>query len=100
MKTLLHPKAEEFLDSLESPQRAKAFHVIELLQEYGSDLRMPHSRKVGDKLFELRVLGVKNVRIFYTYHKRSAVLLHGFIKKTQETPRREIETAQQRRKRL
>src|SRR6266576_6270205 len=50
--------------------------------------------KPGRGLFELRV---KASRIFYCFKPGGViVLLHGFIKKSQKTPRREMEIAQKR----
>jgi phage-related protein len=49
---------------------------------------------VGKGLFELRV---KASRIFYCFKPGGViVLLHGFMKKSQKTPRRELEIAQKR----
>lgn len=48
---------------------------------------------VGNNLFELRVRGQQEIRIFYTFYDDKAILLHVFIKKTQKTPAREIEIA-------
>jgi len=67
-----------------------------LLEEFGHKLGMPHSKEVNKNLFELRVRGVQEVRILYGFHKNSIVLLHGFIKKSQKIPKREIFTAQQK----
>lgn len=56
---------------------------------------MPHSRAMGDGLFELRPKGREGIgRGFYCYLMgQEIVLLHGFIKKTQETPKRELKIA-------
>src|SRR5437868_9133523 len=65
--------------------------LIELLAEYGPSLRLPHSRAFGDGLFELRPRGRSGVaRAFYCFMVgRRIVILHAFIKKTQQTPDRE-----------
>ena len=62
------------------------------------ELRMPHSRAVGGGLFELRPRGREGIaRVFYcTRIGRRIVVLHSFLKKTQETPRRELEIARRR----
>lgn len=58
---------------------------------------MPHTRQMGDGLYELRVRGKQEVRIFYIFAKGSTIyLLHAFQKKTQTTPKKELETARQR----
>ncbi|MBI3627133.1 MAG: type II toxin-antitoxin system RelE/ParE family toxin [Candidatus Sungbacteria bacterium] len=48
------------------------------------------SPKVHTKLFELRIHGKQEVRIFYTFHRDEAVLLHGFVKKSKRIPKLEV----------
>ncbi|OGN07259.1 MAG: hypothetical protein A2940_00655 [Candidatus Wildermuthbacteria bacterium RIFCSPLOWO2_01_FULL_48_29] len=91
---------EEFIKSLEEQTIAKVLRTTELLEEYGPQLVMPHSRKIENNLFELRIRGQQEIRIFYTFHKSSAILLHGFVKKSEKTPKKEIKTALQRLKAL
>ena len=64
----------------------------------GADLRMPHSRSLGQGLFELRCKGKEGIgRAFYcTMVGREIVVLHSFIKKTQETPDKELALARKR----
>lgn len=57
---------------------------------------MPHSKSIADGVFELRIRGVQVVRIFYAFHESAAVLLCGFIKKTDKTPKKELLTAMKR----
>jgi phage-related protein len=80
--------------------RAAYAKLTELLTEFGMDLRLPYSRAMGDGLFELRPRGKEGIaRVFYcTLVGRRIVVLHGFIKKTQETPRKELEIAIRRMK--
>lgn len=61
----------------------------------GANLEEPHTKAIGDGLFELRLMGVEGIaRVMYcTLSGRRIVMLHGFIKKTQKTPRAELETA-------
>lgn len=74
--------------------------IIELLMEFGPDLRMPHSRALGGGLFELRPRGREGAgRALYCYVKdRRVIILHAFIKKTRATPARELAIARQRMK--
>jgi phage-related protein len=67
---------------------------------YGPDLGMPHTRAMGDALFELRLKAVEGIaRVFYcTVAGRKIVILHQFIKKSQKTPSREIAVARRRMK--
>lgn len=84
---------EEFLLSLEKSTIAKVLRTVDLLEEFGPKLGMPHSKSIGKGLFELRVRGKSDVRIFYCFHKNAIILLHGFVKKSQKTPRKELLTA-------
>ena len=61
---------------------------------------MPHTRPVGDGLFELRLRAAEGIaRVFYcTLVGRRIVMLHQFIKKSAKTPRKEIEIARKRMK--
>lgn len=65
---------------------------------YGADLRMPHSRAMGGGLFELRPKGAEGIgRVFYcTQVGKRIVVLHSFVKKTQETPDAELRLARKR----
>jgi len=54
---------------------------------------MPYSKPLGFKLYELRTTGKVNIRIFYSFRDSKVILLHAFIKKTQKTPRTEINLA-------
>mgnify|MGYP003393905912 CR=1 FL=1 len=84
---------DKFIRSLEKETVAKVLRTVDLLEIFGNNLSLPHSRKIASGLFELRVRGRQEVRLFYTFCKGDAVLLGGFIKKTQRTPQREIDSA-------
>ena len=80
----------EFIQSLEKDTIAKTIRVIELLEKFGNSLGIPHSKMVLKGIFELRIHGDQNIRIFYAFSKNKAILLHGFIKKTPKIPKKEI----------
>jgi phage-related protein len=58
---------------------------------------MPLSRKLDDGLWELRsrVLG-GIARTLFTVYEQKIILLHGFVKKTQKTPPKELTIAKRR----
>jgi len=93
---LFDSKIEAFVASLEKGTIAKVLRTIDLLELFGNQLALPHSKKVAPRLFELRVRGIQAVRIFYMFYKEEAVLLHGFITKTGRIPSREVKTALQK----
>lgn len=76
--------------------------LIELLAEHGPNLRLPHSRALGDGLFELRPRGRSGIgRAFYCFVvARRVVVVHAFIKKSQQTPDKELKLARKRTKEL
>jgi len=54
------------IDALPADIRASYTRLTELLEEFGLDLRMPHSRAMGGGLFELRPRGREGIaRVFY-----------------------------------
>ncbi len=93
MEVLLTTQVEKFIDSLEKRTKEKILRTYNLLEKFGYTLSVPHSKCVGTNLFELRIRGQQEVRIFYSYKNGTAILIHGFVKKTQKTPDREIDYA-------
>jgi len=91
---------EKFIKSLQKPTIAKVLRVIDLLEIFGPKLGTPHTKKISARLFELRVIGKQEIRIFYTFHKSQTFLLHGFVKKSQKIPQKEIKVAFQKLKLL
>ena len=95
-------RVEQDLNTLPVGIYADFLRLAQLMEEYGADLRLPHSRAMGQGLFELRCRGCEGIgRIFYcTMVGRKIVILHSFIKKTQDTPKRELQLARKRLKEI
>ena len=89
---------DPYLDSLEPKMRAKVLRTLALLEEFGTELRMPHSEYLGNGIFELRIkIGSNIERILYFYcPEGKAVLTNGFTKKQRRTPENEIVLARRR----
>jgi len=87
---------EKFIKNLQKPTIAKVLRTIDLLEKFGQKLGPPHTKKISAHLFELRIPGKKEVRIFYSFHRSQIFLLHGFIKKSQKIPQKEIKVASQK----
>lgn len=101
MKVLTYSQnVDEFIKAVDLSTGAKIVRAVELLTHYGHLLGMPHSKKVAPHLFELRTRGRQEVRILYCFHGGNAILLHGFIKKSQITPAKELRLAIERFKSL
>lgn len=90
---------EEFIDGLDVKMRAKVFGRLALLEEHGYRLGMPFSRHLEDGIYELRTPQGNNItRVLYFFVAgERAIITHGFVKKTQRTPQREIERAKRAR---
>ena len=97
---ILDASLERFIESLEKPTIAKVLRIIDLLEKFGQKLGLPHTKKISTHLFELRISGKQEIRIFYSFHKSQILLLHGFIKKSQKIPQKEIKIALQKLKLL
>ncbi len=89
---------EEFLKSLDLKTQARFDYSIRQLQALNTRAGEPLVKHIEGKLWELRRESGTNIyRVFYFFYTgRRIIFLHGFQKKTQKTPRREIEMAQQR----
>ncbi len=88
---------QEFLDSLDVKMRAKALLMAALLREHGANLRLPYSKQLEDGIFELRAKQGSNITrlLYFFFAGKKAVLTNGFVKKTQKTPRDQIQKAKE-----
>ena len=92
--------AEEFILSLDAKMQAKMFRELELLEAFGNELREPHSKPLGDGIYEVRAKvasDITRVLYFFVVNKK-IILTNGFVKKTQKTPENEITLAKKYRK--
>ena len=85
----------EFLLSVDAKMRARLLRTIDLLAQNGTALRMPYSEYFVDGIFEIRAKSGSDIsRVLYFFViGRKIVLTNGFIKKTQKTPKNEIDLA-------
>jgi len=86
---------ELFLDELTEKMRAKVVREMMLLEEFGKDLRLPHSCYVDSDIFELRIkLSSNIVRIFYFFEKNQIIILtNGYIKKQNKLSKNDFNLA-------
>jgi len=89
----------DFLDSLDNKMKAKLVSMLELLGEKGTSLRMPYSSYLEDGIFELRCIQGNNITrvLYFFYIGEKIIVTNGFVKKTQKTPRKEVNLAKNRR---
>lgn len=93
-----HSRVQTEIESWPDGILADYARLIELLIEFGPNVKMPHSKAMGKGLFELRPKGREGIgRAFYCFLVgRRIIILHAFIKKTQTTPELELKTARKR----
>ena len=94
----LTEEATDFIESIPDLKlKAKTFRTLDLLQEFGPFLSMPHSKNVqnGEGLNELRTQQSNNiVRLFYFFLKDNIyIVTSGYIKKDQKLKKGEIDRA-------
>lgn len=78
----------------------KMFRELELLETFGNELREPHSKPLGDGIYEIRAKVASDItRVLYFFVvNKTIILTNGFVKKTQKTPDSEIALAKKYRR--
>ncbi len=86
---------EDFLKGLDAKTRARFIWSLEQLRVRNVQAREPLVKHVEGKIWELRRAsnGMIYRLLYFFFTGRNIVLVHGFQKKGQKTPRREIEVA-------
>ncbi len=88
----------------ELPDTLAARYIVltRRIQAIGPNLGEPHTKAMGDGLFELRLKGAEGIAcVFYcTLIGKRIVMLHSFVKKTDRTPKRELQMAYSRLKEI
>src|SRR5690242_6024469 len=84
---------EDEVDELHLSIKAKFEAIMDKMLEYGPDLGMPFTKAMGKGLFEIRAKGHAGIArgLFCTIKNNTIVILHVFIKKTDATPRKDLE---------
>ncbi len=95
-----HARVQAAVEAWPTDVVADYARIVELLIAHGPNLRLPHSRAFGGGLFEIRPRGKSGIgRAFYCFLVgQRVVILHAFIKKSQETPAPDIKLARKRMK--
>ena len=87
------PKLKEFLERQPIEVNAEYMRITDELEQEGK-LEYPQGEKVERDLFAIRIISAGNVRIFYVYAMNDRIYgIHGYIKKTQTIPQKELEYA-------
>lgn len=95
-------RVEAEINSLPAGFVARFVRYADRIEIHGPNLGMPHTRPMGDGLFELRLKAAEGIaRVFFcTVAERQVVVLHQFVKKSEKTPKRELKIAQDRMKEI
>lgn len=90
------PVRDWLLDLPEADRRAIGLDLMRV--QFGWPIGMPLCRNLGKGLWEVRThLGNRIARVIFCFADGELIALHGFIKKSQSTPKPDLELAEQRR---
>lgn len=93
-----YPGIEAQILSMPSKIQARMIRLLELMEKHGANIGPPHTESLGRGLFEVRAKGQEGIgRSLFCYLKGEHIyVLHAFVKKSQKTPKRELDLARQR----
>ncbi|MEI9994906.1 MAG: type II toxin-antitoxin system RelE/ParE family toxin [Rhizomicrobium sp.] len=91
------------LEALPADMRARFERIVGLIQAQGLEkVREPYVKHLDGKLWEMRLKGRDGIArsIYVTASGRRIVVLRTFVKKTEKTPKQELELARERAKEI
>jgi phage-related protein len=96
--TFYSPRVKDEIAKLPKGILAKYVRLSTLMETYGPDIGMPHTRYMGNGLLEMRLKSLEGIaRVFYaTVVRQEIVILHSIIKKTDKTPKKDLGIAYKR----
>lgn len=86
-------KTQKYFESLDKQARPRAVRTFELLEQYGNNLSMPHSKALGGRLFELRIVGITHIRFIYAFYNNKIWMIHAFTKQTNKISKTDLDYA-------
>jgi phage-related protein len=95
-----HPRVRDAIEKWPVGILAAYARLVDLLIEFGPSLGMPHSKAMGGGLFELRPRGAEGIgRALYCFvFGQKVIILHAFMKKTEQTSEHALKIARKRMK--
>lgn len=95
---LYDESVEETILNMPPKIQARMIKLLELIEKYGANLGPPHTESIGAGLFEIRAKAQEGIgRSLYCYMKgKHIIVLHAFIKKSNKTPKLELDLAKKR----
>jgi phage-related protein len=88
-----HNKIADFIYRLPNDSFQTFMRSLDQLIERGHELRMPHSKSMGNGLFELRVPSKPPIRAVFGFREDKVLIVHIFFKKTIRIPRSDMDYA-------
>jgi phage-related protein len=92
----LNQTVDAELEALPADMRARLAHIAKLIEEMGLErIGEPHVKHLEGRLWEMRLTGKSGISraLYIAATGRRVVIVRAFVKKTQKTPRHEIELA-------
>lgn len=89
-RIITHVKAKEFIQSLDNQRRARVDRVYYLFEEYGRFLPSKYLKKLSGEVWELRP---GDIRLFLSIRGTTGIVVHGIYKKSQKTPKKDLDLA-------
>jgi len=87
-------KVRDFIRTLRDEAQVEYLKIVQSLENDGC-LVEPFGKKLDSEIFEIRIRRGGQVRVLYFYHEGDIIYgVHGFVKKTQKTPKQELKQAQ------
>ena len=96
-------RAQKEVDRLADDIQADFLSVVEMIERCGLEqVHEPYVKHLRGKLWEMRMRGKDGIAraAYITIQGKRVVVLHAFVKKTQQTPTEAIELALKRAKEL
>ncbi len=97
----LNATVDKELATLPADMRARFARTAFLIESVGLErVGHPHIKHLEGPLWEIRIKGRDGISraLYVTAHEKRGVVVRVFVKKTQKTPRKEIELALERAK--
>lgn len=92
----LNATVDKEIEALPADMRARLVRIAELIATAGlENVHVPHIKHIEAQLWEMRLKGKDGISraLYVTAKQKRVVIVRVFIKKTEKTPRREIELA-------
>ncbi|HFE38882.1 MAG TPA: type II toxin-antitoxin system RelE/ParE family toxin [Gammaproteobacteria bacterium] len=98
--TFFNDKVEAQTLKLPTGILANFLHITEMIENMGPNLGKPYVGRLDSGLYEIRAKGKEGIArsVYCTLKKQEVVILHTFIKKSEKTPKKELDLAKKRMK--